>query len=120
MLLQNLLEASEKALEDKFIYGACGSFAVALHDEIGGEFYAMFYKDEPYHIFIKKDSKNYDVKGKRNLPAMALSMVGSYDMENWKVEGPFTADKMPCKKPTPKNIELAKSFIASHKNRFKD
>ena len=88
--------------------------------KLGGDFYAMFYHNKPYHIFIKKDGKTYDVMGKRNLPAMARSMVGSYDMENWTVEGPFTADKMPCKKPTPKATELAKTFITTHKNRFKD
>src|ERR1035437_4847422 len=116
MFLQELFEASEKAIEEVFLFGYCASFAVALQQEIGGDFYAMVRNGVPLHVYVKKNGKNYDVKGERSTGQMALSLVGSLD--NWKIEGPYTADKLPCKKVTDKKLEQAKKFIASHKNRF--
>lgn len=120
MFLQELFEASEKSIEEVFLFGYCSSFAVALQQEIGGDFYAMVRNGVPLHVYVKKDGKNYDVRGERSTGQMALSLVGSIDSTGWKIEGPYTANNLPCKKVTDKKLELAKIFIASHKNRFKD
>lgn len=114
-----LVEASIKAMEEKFLWGDCVSFATALKDAYGGEFYSLDRDGKPMHVYIKKNGKNYDVKGERSTGQIILSLAGSIDPEGWKVEGPYTADTVPCRKATPKSIETAKKFIEANKNRFK-
>jgi hypothetical protein len=114
--LPQIKKRIRESAEDDFLFGDCASFAAALQDKLGGEMYALTRRGKALHVFVKREGKNYDVRGARSTNAMARSIVGSID--DFKVEGPFTKDNQPCQAVKPKKVALAAQFIDKNKRLF--
>lgn len=109
-------EITQKKAESDFLFGDCASFAVAFQQIYGGQLFALVRNEQPLHIFVKLNGKNYDVVGQRGTYSMALSIVGSGD--NFVVAGPYQLSDLPCRKATPKKIEIAKNYISVNSSRY--
>lgn len=109
---------TQKTAELDFMFGDCASFAVAFQEEVGGEFFVLYQNEKPLHVFVKHDSKNFDVKGSGTLRSMVRSITGSLDTSDWEIKGPFTFEELPCRKSSPKKIEKAREYIKANLKKF--
>lgn len=111
----NLNEITASKAEDHFLFGNCGSFAIALQNVLGGEIYSLVRGGVNLHAFVRVNGQDYDVKGPRGKTAMALSIVGS--IEGFSVVGPLASGDLPFRSK-PKMIQLATEYIESNKRLF--
>lgn len=115
MKVADLFEAitANKAF-DLFVFGGCGSFATALKAKIGGEIYVIAHNGKDMHAFVKKDGKNYDVKGERSTFQMTRDFSSHW--EGWKINGPV--DTPPFKK-SDSMLKKATEYIEANPKLFK-
>jgi hypothetical protein len=111
-----LLEITKGRAETKFMYGGCGSFALALQAIIGGDIYLICEKEKPEHAFVQLDGECYDVHGQRGWVQMALSIWGR--VTGISKKGPVTREQIPFK-ITDKDIITATEYIKANPRLFK-
>ena len=110
----NLFEITKEKAASSFMFGGCGSFALALQKIIGGKIYSLVRDDKTLHLFVKLNGKNYDVKGQRGTYPMAMDCVGSTDRIN--IVGPLD-NNLPVD-VTPSKIKAATEYILANKSIF--
>jgi hypothetical protein len=110
----NLSEVTQKKVESDFMFGDCGSFAIALQKMIGGDIYALARNEKTLHVFVKANGRNYDVKGPRGTYSMAIDCVGNAD--GFSIDGPLGND-LPVMINS-KKIQMATDYINANKHIF--
>ena len=110
----NISEVTQKKAHSDFMFGDCGSFAIALKQMIGGDIYSLVRDGKVLHVFVKANGQNYDVKGPRGTYSMAKDCVGSAD--GFSIEGPLGND-LPVR-TNPKKIQVAIDYITANKKTF--
>jgi hypothetical protein len=106
---------SQSKAEDKFMFGGCASFAIALQEKIGGDLHALTRGGKQLHVYVNKDGQAYDVTGKTSPVRMALKLVGSATGVSTEK---ITKDKITTKAPNDKDVKIASTFIGANKGKF--
>ena len=111
----NLCEAlTTKQADDKFLFGACLSFAIALQQRIGGTLKTLKRNGTSLHVFLEFAGKTYDVRGIRSFKAMARTVIGSTN--NVEVFDYAPADRVKAAKE--QDIQKALLYVSENPHLF--